>query len=851
MSKKVFISYSHKDESHKDELDEHLSMLKRNHVIDAWHDRKIIAGHDWSKEISKHLESSELILFLISPSFLASDYCFQVEMMRAIQMHDEGKAQLIPIIIRPCDWGQCELSRFQAVPKDAKPITTWANHDEAWLDAINGIKEHLANFKPASQTAPLKLESNNVQMADAMHDWIDDTEVVLTHRKVNKVKLSDVYVSLDMEKDASADSKEIEIISSDIIFSDPKRYLIFGEEQQGKTSLLKQAYKELVKGGNIAVYLDAKTINQSDIKKSLAVALARQYNNIELEQFLGMPNKVLLIDDFDEIGLNNKYRAKFLTELNDMFSKVVITCHLSFSYISPEIQELNDYERYELLGLGHIKRAELVEKWISLGIAESINEKVLYEQCDECKAKLDTIIRKNIVPPKPIYLLMLLQMFEAYVQQNLELSSHGHCYQQLIYRAFDHAKIPKSDIDKYLNVLTELSWVLHNNGGEVNQHQLEKFFQEYEKTYLPVNGAEVISKLKSNSILVEKGVRTKFKYPYLFYFFVAKKIAESFSSSSKVQEEVRKLIANLHREDYANILVFVTHHTKDAWVLEEIQQALSSLFSDEEPASLSKEQLAFMDEFIAQIPELVMEQREISEERLKHNQNLDEVDRQDIAKKEEEIQGADSLNILANINKTFKGMEISGQIIRNRHATLTRDAMTNLASNSALTGLRFLNFFINISEVTKSEVIKYIEQKLKEHPNLTDAKVQSYAKDAYLLLTYGVINSVIRKIAASIGSKEAGEIYSKIQKDHPSPALTLLTQAIELHFKRNLNINSVSQTAAALKSNPVCTRILKEMVIQHTYMFPVDYKVKQQLAELLGITIQGQRLMDREKIGKA
>src|SRR3569832_1705914 len=154
MSKKVFISYSLKDETHKDALDEHLAMLKRSKVIAAWHDRKISPGQDWSKEISEHLEDSELILFLISPSFLSSDYCFNVEMSRAIAMHDTGKAQLIPIVVRPCDWALSGLSKFQAVPKDAKPITTWTNTDEAWLDAVHGIKSHLESFKP---TRPVTL----------------------------------------------------------------------------------------------------------------------------------------------------------------------------------------------------------------------------------------------------------------------------------------------------------------------------------------------------------------------------------------------------------------------------------------------------------------------------------------------------------------------------------------------------------------------------------------------------------------------------------------------------------------------------------------------------------------------
>lgn len=439
---------------------------------------------------------------------------------------------------------------------------------------------------------------------------------------------------------------------------------------------------------------------------------------------------------------------------------------------------------------------------------------------------------------------MLLQMFDAYTQQNLELSSHGHCYQQLIYQSFDNAKIPKKEVDKYINVLTELSWALHTNEGTLNQNQLELFFEEYEKTYLPVESIKIINILKANSILVEKNFNIQFKYPYLFYFFVAKKIAESYSTNLSIQAEVTNLIEALHREDYANILIFVTHHTKEAWVLEKIQTSLNMLFADQKPASLSKDQLSFMDEFIAKIPELVLERREISEERKKHNQKLDEIDREEVENPEPEA-------ILANINKVFKGMEISGQIIRNRHATLTRATMSDLASNGIFTGLRFLNYFIHVSNTTKSEIMNYIEQILKEHPNLTNVEIQDCAKNTFLLMTYGVINGAIRKIASSIGSKEAGEIYASIQKDDPSPALILLNQAIEFHFKRNLDIQSLSVTATKLKNNPVCTRILKEMTIQHTYMFPVDYKEKQKLATLLGISVQGQRQMDRKKIGKA
>src|SRR3569832_560431 len=847
MSKKVFISYSLKDETHKDALDEHLAMLKRSKVIAAWHDRKISPGQDWSKEISEHLEDSELILFLISPSFLSSDYCFNVEMSRAIAMHDTGKAQLIPIVVRPCDWALSGLSKFQAVPKDAKPITTWTNTDEAWLDAVHGIKSHLESFKP---TRPVTLEikkEGEIKVSDSTLEWIEDTEVALTHRKFDKVKLSDVYVSLDMESD-EIERSEIDICSSDIMFTEPARYLVYGEEQQGKSSLLKYVFRKFLNLEAAPIYLNARDINQSDISKSLSIALKEQYNGLGLEEFMAMPIIVLLIDDLDHIGLNSRYRATFLASVNESFSAVVITCHSSFNYVLPEILELNQFKRFELLGLGHIKRAEIVEKWVSLGVRESIGEHALYDQCDELKARLDTVIRKIVVPSKPKFILMLLQMFEAYAQQNLDLSSHGHCYQQLIYQAFDHAKIPKNEIDKYLNVLTELAWVLHKNGGSINQHQLETFFKEYEKSYLPVDGNAVVKKLKSNSILAEKDFGIKFKYPYLFYFFTAKKIAEAYSTDPNVQEEVRKLVSDLHREDYANILVFVTHHTKEAWVLIEIQKALNSLFDDLSPATLSIDQLEYIDEFIAQIPDLVMEQREIKKKKQKHKKHLDEAERHDI---EIHFETDAPIDILANINKTFKGMEISGQIIRNRHATLKRDAIFDLASSGAFTGLKNKKNNKKNTKTTKQKEKKTKKQKLKEHPNLTNKEVQDHAKDAFLLMTYGVISGVIRKIASSIGSREADEIYKKIEEGSSSPALLLVNQAIELHFKRSLDTQSVATTALKLKNNSVCTRILKEMVIQHTYMFPVQYKEKQQLAELLSIPIQAQRLMDRKKIGKA
>lgn len=839
---KVFISYAHKDEQFKDSLVEHMSGLIRAGIVSEWNDRKIIAGQDWSNEISEKLQSSQLILFLISSSFISSDYCMGVEVKQALKMHRESKAQLIPIVVRSVEWFDSELAKLQALPKNAEAISRWSDEDEAWVNVVSGIKKYIQEFAPQKSQNMQKI-MDDFHPVNKTYTWLKDTEIVLTHRKVNQINLDDIYVVPDIELEKSNDLVNIKPAS--FLLKNLGHFIISGEEQQGKTSLLKYLYKELLKKEFLPLYFDAASIKKASAEQEISKKLKEQYQNLGLEDFIGNKKAVVLIDNIDEIGLNKKFKSKFLKEINQLTENTFITCHSSYSFVYGDIPALDEHERVEMLGLGNKKREELVQKWISLGVEESIEEEELYSKCDELKSRLNIVIKKNIVPPKPIYVLMLLQVFEANAQLNLDLTSYGHCYQQLIYQSFDKANIDKQDFDKYLNVLTELSWIIFKNGKEINVQDLNVFFTDYSKTFLPVDQEKVLSKLVGHSILSSNGINIGFKYPYIYYFFVGKKIAESYRDDKNTQIKVQDLLTKLHREDFANIIIFITHHTKDSWVLNEIKSVLSILFHDQKEASLDKEQLLFMSEFMKVIPELIIEQREIQNERDKQNDHLDEIERN--SDESEEFQ---SLDILANINKTFKGMEIAGQIIRNRHATLTRNAMEELAKTGANAGLRFLEYFIKITDTAKKEIVKLISTHLSEHPNLSDKEIEKQAENAYLHLTYGVINGVTRKIASSIGSKEALEVYREMERNVNTPAFHLIRQAIELQFNKSINIEHISNSVKELKDNQVCLRILKEMVIQHIYLFPVDYKEKQQLSQLLGISVQGQRWMDTKKTGK-
>jgi hypothetical protein len=181
----VFFSYSHADEALRDQLEKQLALLKRQGVIETWHDRRIGAGGEIDPEISVHVEKDDILLLLISSDFLASDYCYQREMLRAMERHAAGEAIVIPVILRACDWHGAPFGKLMATPPDGRPITQWPDRDQAFLEvarAVRGAADRLTkaptplaapapaiSMVPAARAAP-GVRSSNLRVAKRFTD---------------------------------------------------------------------------------------------------------------------------------------------------------------------------------------------------------------------------------------------------------------------------------------------------------------------------------------------------------------------------------------------------------------------------------------------------------------------------------------------------------------------------------------------------------------------------------------------------------------------------------------------------------------------------------------------------------
>jgi hypothetical protein len=147
----LFYSYSHRDEALRKKLETHLSLLQEEGIISGWHDRRIVAGTEWDGAISEKLDQAGIILLLVSADFLASKYCRDFEVARAMQRHEAGTARVIPVILRSVDWHTAPFGKLEALPRDGKPVTSWKNRDEAFTDIARGIREAVKGLRSGTQ----------------------------------------------------------------------------------------------------------------------------------------------------------------------------------------------------------------------------------------------------------------------------------------------------------------------------------------------------------------------------------------------------------------------------------------------------------------------------------------------------------------------------------------------------------------------------------------------------------------------------------------------------------------------------------------------------------------------------
>ena len=857
---KLFISYSHDDEGFLKELKKHLKPLERNGVISAWTDQELIAGDELDEELLAQLESSDLIAFLVSSSFLSSISCYEKEFIETLDRRKHERVEIIPVIIRDCLWQQTPIARFLATPKNGVAVANSTNRDSAWVEVAKQIMKRANKWSTTNTDRLTKLDardSNDLpKISETFVSWRNSTEVVFQHKFKDKLTLSDVFVFPDLRGIRNIRDELEETVNSSSLCNVKnigEGILIHGDEQSGKTSLIKILHEEYYSQGLLPLAVDASQITNSDPKRAFRKFVQEQFIETDWEEFLAANvHRVLLLDNLHQIKLNTKFQHRLLISAKQIFQYIILVADSSITFDEQRMVELAPYRLWELLPFGHVRRGDLIDRWNSLGREEIIDKEVLHRQNDTTTRYINSVLMTSVIPPRPIYVLTALQLLDWGTPTDFSLTSIGYCYQVLIQRGLANVGVSAKDLDPYVNYLSELAYAVFSAGNNsFDKTKFESFKQEYSKKFLIKSHDTILEKLHAANIISSDEEHLRFSYRYIFYFYAAKYLADHLD---EVDKDIESICERMHTERNANILIFLMHHTRDQRVIDDVLLRAYVIFDGVSPALLDNMETNHIIELVNLIPEAVVEQIDVDTERRKELERRDEIDNNRIAdensaKEEEYSDGLDEH--VADIIRSARMVEVIGQILRNRAGSLHRPQLLDLASSGYECGLKFLSFWLDITKREKKDLIAVISDILKKELPAGEEQIRRAAIKTYLSMTYGVCVAVIQKIAHSMGSDELIEIFRQVEEENPdSIAIRLINVAIGLEFTKEIPKRKIRTLNKDLKSNPIGRRLLKEVIIQHLYLNEVPRIDKQWISDSLGISMEYQRLVGGRTITK-
>jgi tetratricopeptide (TPR) repeat protein len=292
---KLFYCYAREDKTLRDDLDIHLRSLKRQNVVTSWYDGEITPGSEWEKEIDTQLRAAHLILLLVTPHFMASDYCYGIEMEKALQRHRDGTARIIPIILRRTNWEDAPFSTLQVLPPDAKPVIQWPDRDEAFWNITVGIKKAITELQFLLKT-PQEwfLEGNTLDDLSRYEEAIAAYDQAIRLDPNN----ADAYNNKGVDLYDLKRYEEAIVAYDQAIRLDPNNADAY--YNKGNTLYDLKRYEEAIAACDQAIYLNS---NDADAYKNKSIAL---YDLRRYEEAIAAYDQVIRLNPNDAIAYYNK-----------------------------------------------------------------------------------------------------------------------------------------------------------------------------------------------------------------------------------------------------------------------------------------------------------------------------------------------------------------------------------------------------------------------------------------------------------------------------------------------------------------------------------------------------------------
>lgn len=692
--------------------------------------------------------------------------------------------------------------------------------------------------------AGARAQHGHLHLKASFESMIRDPGGNFVHPEKDEIHLEDIFIYPELE-DKEVDDADYVVPAEVVLIGRfiEKKVLMMGDDKAGKTCLLLRAFQELHALGMVPLYIKASEINsvsESELARTLKKIAASQYDLPESVSLAERGKKIALIDDIDRLPGGPKNQVKILQYIESQFGMVVLTAAAGL-----ELAELVDkdaaaalgkYHFYEIRQFGSKMRHKLIKKWCLCGDVRTVRE--LDRRVHDVETLIDTVVGRNLVPCRPIYLLILLQSCEQQEQGELLNSGLAYYYQYLITKSLKEAGVKPDQMNELYHYLASLAWFVRCNGGkEISENDFYRFTDEFSKKIVTVNFQKRMELLCQARLLAKYGDSLCFAYPYIYYFFLGK-----YLSMNMADQEVKAIVASscaaLNRKESAHTVLFLIHHNNDGWVMDLIVQSLRDCFSEFSPIALNGD-IEGINKLVNAAPQLLLGNIDVDENQERSREAKDKYEREDV---EEGL--ANSIDVAKKLVTVMKTSEILGQILKSYYGSINRDKKREYLREVYNAPLRLLGFLlseINQSpELFASELAKFIGHNSGEKVKLSD---ETSKKAAFNLLGMMCTGLILRAAQFSASEKLAEDIDSVVTSEG-TEAYKLIGAATFLAKPGDIKHETIAKLAREMRENKFAFLVLQSLAVFHIQMFHTSDKDKQKLCSALDIKIETSREID-------
>lgn len=844
----IFLSYCHKDDVLSRKVYQEIKLLEKANDIEIWLDSKCCPGNELFGTIDERLNSSDIGILLLSSSFYSSPSCSK-EKEKFIHKRTIEGTKVLFITIDDCNWkDDPEIKTNKALNYDAIPLSSLS--EEKLVIELGNIKDRLNDV--INSVKKIKSLSINTIFAK----YIDSSDIFeKTHGGKNTLQLSDIFVYPELKYFDEKKDDQVIFSSKNLIaekFSD-KQIMISGANQSGKTALCKRVFYDLQGKLFIPIYLDGTKDLSGDIFNVLTNNLKEEYLlNEEINDaktFLkdNKENIVILIDDF--------YLSKSRENLSGrigQFTHIILFVDDIFpiEYGSNNLE--NKINSLIIKELSPSLRNELVEKWLNLDSdIRSAPENDKFALIDQKTEDINSVINKankgGIFPSYPFWILSILVNTETIHKPiDQQISSYGYCYETLITISLARIGLRSdTEIGGFLQFFSYFAYQMFKNDSyELSNQEFSKILAEYKsRYYLPIKNEDAfIKKLDESNFFSKTSIgNRKFEYIYMYYFFVAKYLSDNIDDH---KDEITNLIANIHKDSNAYIVIFLAHFTTSKWLIDELQRNALNVFKNDLPATLTALDIKFMDENSDAIIQASLPQKTNSAkiERQKRLQQQDELESEYTGEVDECEK--DSAGIY-ELRSAIKIVEVMGMIAKNRATSMQKPQMIDLVHSAINVNLRCISSFLCLikDQETQDMIIQFLTDQLtkekEKNIKFNPQNSEDFVRTVFWQLNFIYVLTILLKTIDSIGSKQVIQILSDIQTEDKSPSLEIIKQGMSMWYEKNIDLRAIVDDFKSKEFSKTAKSVMGYLIANHCKMHQTDFREKQRISAKLGIRIEG------------